>query len=256
MNPEYFVVIILVILSLAPIWGNINFVSASTADKYYEVGSSPYGKSYQEWMEDWWKWYVSVDKQHSPNFEGLVDGHEKVECSYNQNISSPVFHLWFINPDRGQIVEETCKVPAGKALAVPIDLGLMDYNDPKVDVKNEENLARIVKESNIYPNEFDITLDGVPLQFTNEESNKVTTDLFNITLPENNIWYEGPVENLTSVADGWILLIKPLPPGEHILKYTGGYRDHRSDPSIPVGQGNKDPYIQEVTYRLMVNSSA
>jgi hypothetical protein len=31
---------------------------------------------------------------------------------------------------------------------------------------------------------------------------------------------------------------------QYVLEYTGGYRDHRSDPSIPTGQGNKDPYIQ------------
>ena len=233
----------------------INFAKGSSDDRYFSLDSSPYGKSYQEWMEDWWKWYVSVDKLHSPNFEGLIDGHEQVECSYNQNISSPVFHLWFINPDRGQIVEESCNIPQGKAVAVPIDLGLMDYNDPKVDVKTEDNLARIVKESNIFPNEFDITLDGTPLNFTNDESNRVSTDLFNVTLPENNIWYDTAVESLSSVADGWILLLKPLTPGEHILKYTGGYRDHRSDPGIPTGQGNKDPYIQEVTYRLLVNST-
>ena len=231
---------------------NLNFVRASSSDEYFSVDSSPYDKSYQQWMEDWWKWYVSVDKQHSPNFEGLVDNHMQVECSYNQNTSSPVFNLWFINPDRGQVVEESCNIPQGKAIAVPIDLGLMDYNDPKVSVKTEDNLARIVKESNIYPNKFDITLDGTPINFTNDESNRVSTNLFNVTLPQNNIWYDEGVANLPAVADGWILVLKPLPPGEHVLKYTGGYRDHRSDPSIPTGQGNKDPYIQEVTYRLLV----
>ena len=252
---KFMFAILMTFLFLAPFFGNINFATASTNETYFGVDSSPYGKSYQDWMADWWKWYVSVDKQHNPNFEGLVDDYQQVECAYNQNSSSPVFHLWFINPDRGQIAEESCNVPAGKAIAVPIDLGLMDYHDPKVDVKTEDNIARIVKESNIYPNEFDVTLDGTPLQFANDDSNRVTTGLFNVTLPENNIWYDEAVEDDPSVADGWILLLNPLPPGEHVLKYTGGYRDHRSDPSIPVGQGNKDPYIQEVTYRLLVNST-
>jgi hypothetical protein len=47
-------------------------------------------------------------------------------------------------------------------------------------------------------------------------------------------------------------MLKPLPTGEHIIRYTTGYRDHRSDPTIPEGKGNKNPYIQEVTYRLIV----
>jgi hypothetical protein len=251
-NSKYsFIIVLGFMIVLMP---NLGFVRGSTdSQHFFPIDSDPFGIIYKEWMENWWKWYLSVDKQHNPNFEGLIAGHEQVECSYNQNTSSPVFHLWFINPDRGQTVEESCKVPEGKAIAVPIDLGLMDYNDPKVDVRTEENLARIVKESNIYPNVFDIKLDGMPLNFTNDESNRVLTDLFNVTLPENNIWYDEAVESLPSVADGWILLLKPLTPGEHILQYTGGYRDHRSDPSIPTGQGNKDPYIQQATYRILVD---
>jgi hypothetical protein len=39
-------------------------------------------------------------------------------------------------------------------------------------------------------------------------------------------------------------MLKPLPPGEHTLHYTTGYKVSRSDPSIPPGQGNTAPYTR------------
>ena len=46
------------------------------------------------------------------------------------------------------------------------------------------------------------------------------------------------------ITQGWWIMLKPLPPGEHTLHYTTGYKDSRSDPSIPPGQGNLAPYIR------------
>jgi hypothetical protein len=69
--------------------------------------------------------------------------------------------------------------------------------------------------------------------------------------PDRTLFGAAPGPSL-AVADGWYLMLKPLATGEHIIRYTTGYRDHRSDPTIPEGEGNKNPYIQEVTYRLIV----
>ena len=62
------------------------------------------------------------------------------------------------------------------------------------------------------------SLDGVSL--SNLENYRIQTDLFNFTLPENNIL------NLTSqttqaVADGNWLFLKPLPAGTHKLIAKG-----------------------------------
>ena len=85
----------------------------------------------------------------------------------------------------------------------------------------------------------------------NDEAHKVTSNLFNLTLPEDNIWGEPPGPD-KAITQGWWIMLKPLPPGEHTLHYTTGYKDSRSDPSIPPGQGNTAPYIQDVTHHLTV----
>jgi hypothetical protein len=97
----------------------------------------------------------------------------------------------------------------------------------------------------------DITLDGHPLALTNDEAYKVQSDLFNLTLPANNLWGE-PAGPDQAITQGWWLMLKPLPPDQHTVHYTMGYRDSKSDPTIPPGQGNQAPYIQDVTYRLVV----
>jgi hypothetical protein len=156
--------------------------------------------------------------------------------------------------EKGEKAVASCNIPEGKAVMVGIDNGWTDAGDPSTKGYDAQKLASYVKETNIYPNKFDITLDGKPVPLTNEEKYRVLSDPFNVTFPEDTMFDEPP-GTYQAVADGWYLMLKPLSPGEHILHYTTGYRDHRSDPTIPIGQGNKEPYIQDVTYRLLVKPS-
>ena len=77
------------------------------------------------------------------------------------------------------------------------------------------------------------------------------TDLVNFTLPPKNLWDE-PAGPDKGIGQGWFLFLKPVSPGVHILHYAIDYRDSRSDPTIPPGQGNNAAYIQDVKYRLIV----
>ena len=102
-----------------------------------------------------------------------------------------------------------------------------------VKIKLPAELVRIVTEGNVYPQiNMKLALNGKPLHLINDETHKVTSDLFNFTLPKDNIWEEpeGPDKGITQ---GWWIMLKPLPPGEHTLHYTTGYSDSRSDPQYP-----------------------
>jgi hypothetical protein len=145
----------------------------------------------------------------------------------------------------------TCNVPQNKSLLISIDGGTSDFSDPTVKTKTPAELVRLVTKSNIYPNSFGITLDGHPLALTNDEVNKVQSNLFKLSLPANNLWGE-PTGPDQAITQGWWVMLKPLPPGQHTVHYITGYRDSRSDPTIPPGQGNQSPYIQDVTYHLIV----
>lgn len=89
---------------------------------------------------------------------------------------------------------------------------------------------------------------GMPEDLTVEEP---LSNLEPVALPPKNLWDE-PAGPDKGIGKGWYLFLKPLSPGVHIVHYTTGYRDSRSDPTIPPGQGNNAAYIQDVTYRLVV----
>jgi hypothetical protein len=229
----------------------VNFVRGASWDPYsFPVNSSPYGVPYKDWTAKYWEWRVSVPKLNTPNYQD-APGYKSVECSYLQNQSSPVMFLPYVGKERGTVTTASCNIPHSKAIFIQIDGGLSDYSDPTVQPKTQDTLVNQVSRSNVYPNPFDITLDGQPLSLTNDESFKVQSNFFNFTLPPNNLWDE-PAGPDTGIGQGWYLFLKPLSPGVHVLHYTTGYRSTSSDPTIPPGQGNNAAYIQDVTYRLIV----
>ena len=132
-------------------------------------------------------------------------------------------------------------------------VALADYSDPAVQPKTLDTLVNQVSRSNVYPNPFDITLDGHPLSLTNDEAFKVQSDLFNFTLPPNNLWDEpeGPDKGIRArvVADS----------SNHFLQVNMFYIIPRDTGIQRVTQqifrldkGIYAAYIQDVTYRLIV----
>ena len=93
------------------------------------------------------------------------------------------------------------------------------------------------------------TLVGKPLYLTNDGAPRVTSSLFNLTPSEDNIWGEPPRPD-KAITQGWWIMLKPLCPREHTSHNTTGYKDSRSDLSIPQDKGNTASYMQDVTYHL------
>jgi len=229
-----------------------NIINARAfSDPYtFDVNSSPYGIPFKDWTAKWSSWYFSIPKEKQWNNRDST-GYVPEDCSYLQDQTNPVFYMPFVGAELGSKATMTCNVPQNKAILVPIDGATSDYSDPTVKTKTPNELIRLLTQSNIYPVSFDLTLDGHPLSITNEEKYKVTSNLFDLVLPANNIWGERPGPD-KAITQNWWVMLKPLPPGDHILHYFTGYRDSKSDPTIPPGQGNQSPYAQEVTYHIVV----
>jgi hypothetical protein len=244
----FIALVLIVSLAVTP-----SIVQAQGTDPYtFPVNSSPYGTAFKDWAAKWSAWINTVPKSQNWNFQNSPGvKYVPEDCSYLQNPASPVFFLPYVGAERGSVAAMTCNVPHDKAVIFQIDGATSDYSDPTVKTKTPAELIRLATQSNVYPNSFEVTLDGHPLAFTNDEGHKVQTDLYNLTLPADNLWGE-PAGPDHAISQGWWVMLKPLPPGQHTVHYTTGYRDSRSDPTIPPGQGNQAPYIQDVTYHLIV----
>lgn len=231
----------------------LSFVQAQGTDTFsFSENSSPYGIPYKDWTAKWAAWLYQINKTQNWNFQNAPGVKYKAEdCSYRQDPSSPVFFLPWVGIERGTTATQTCIVPHDKALLISVDGGTSDYSDPTVQPKTPARIIEILTKGNAYPNSFEATLDGKPLHLINDEVHKVQSHLFNLTLPRDNPWGE-PAGPDKAITQGWWLMLKPLPKGEHTVHYITGYKDSKSDPTIPPGLGNPAPYIQDVTYHLKV----
>jgi hypothetical protein len=80
-----------------------------------------------------------------------------------------------------------------------------------------------------------LTVDGKHLK--NLDQHRFQSAAYNFTLPEDNILGENETKSI-SVADGFWVMLKPLPRGKHTIHFEGGPLD--------------GSWLQDVTYTIFV----
>jgi hypothetical protein len=179
---------------------------------------------------------------------------DTADCSEGQ--SGP---LWFlggtfavVETSPGVILGQanrTCAVPVGKALFFPIvnaECSTVEGNGTTEQELREcaETLGNL-----IIPESLEATIDGVPLKGLRRY--RVQSPLFRFgPLPANNLLeflgVPAPAGTTSpAVSDGVHLLLHPLSPGRHTIRYYGEL--DLSDFGNP-----GDKFIQDITYHLMV----
>jgi hypothetical protein len=175
----------------------------SSTPQFYLKDSSPYGTPYADWIKKWWQWNVSVPKAEHPQTN------PKTVCA--TKVSGQVS---FIAQSYQGPQHYSCTIPAKNAIMVPISTGsctsIEAHSTKLADLVNcasngDQHLT------------FKATLDGVRLN--NLENNYATTNLFDMTLPNNN-FEDLKGGTYPTGAGGYFVFLKPLPAGEHNLHVT------------------------------------
>src|SRR6266571_8232099 len=208
--------------------------------------SHPFGKTYGEWNDGLWQWFFSVPASKSP---GLATN-GALDCSVGQS-----GNVWFLAGPflTSGSFTRSCTVPVGKALLIPLINSWVDNvcnngqppNPPPFTV---DQLRAFAASGVIPPANLHASIDGNPV--TNLESYRAISPVFSYTLlpsPDNLIdaafgvslpglcW---PSLTVTpAVADGFYIMLTPLPAGSHRINFGG------SGPGITL----------DVTYNLTVN---
>jgi hypothetical protein len=170
------------------------------------IQSNPFGKSYAEWSATWWKWANSIPS----NLDPIVDQTGE-NCDVQQSGK-----VWFLAGSEGETVVRECTIPQGKAILFPIISAICyqpaDAFDEEVERENCANLIDLV--SNL-----EVTVDGKELQGLNQY--RVQSPVFTQTLGENNPLDEPAGTTIEAVADGYWIMLTPLPRGEHEIHFIG-----------------------------------
>ncbi len=196
--------------------------SPSASANIFPAEATPYGKSYEEWAAAWWQWLLPIPKDESPQ--------EGADCDVNQ--SGQVF---FLAGNFGGTSTRSCAIPAGKAILFPV-LNATQANCPELAgggytceaSMDEATLRAGVSWAIDLDHTLTLEIDGDSVEGLADY--RIQSDMFNTGAPaeaEDRLWSicSGPIrENSCGVpvgtprgvvTDGYWVMLRPLPPGEH-----------------------------------------
>ena len=172
------------------------------------ISSKPYGKSYGEWSFEWWQWFSSIPSGSNPGEDTTGKS-----CALSQNDSN----MWFLTLTFGfDKATRTCTIPAQRAIFVPILSSICDKSEYP-ELKTKDDLLKCAQQFN-EGIQRDLFLEVDGKQIKSLENYRASSPLTNITWPEHNV-FGGPIGSFESVADGFYVILDPLPPGEHVHPY-------------------------------------
>jgi hypothetical protein len=184
--------------------------AGSTSVNIFPPGSEPYGLPYAKYIENFWKWILSIPAKDNP-----IDDPTGEKCAIGQSkTNSSVFYLAFNN---GGVSERTCKVPAGKGLFIPVmQVELSEKDTPGATIEELKLSAKTDQDS---VNSLYLRIGDKEYNFEDLRDYRTATDGFDINYADNGIF--GIVEGgpTTGVADGYYILTEPIQKGNYTIHY-------------------------------------
>jgi hypothetical protein len=194
-------VLLLLIVAIIP-----HSMADSNNPGVFSINSNPYGSTYGEWSSKWWQWLAQIPSSINP-----VNDKTGANCAQGQN--GPV---WFLAGSTGRPAIRDCSMPAGKAILFPALTSECSYAEDST-LKTETQLRSCAVNS-VQGGIAQVSVDGMNFQAL--QTYMVQSPLFNFTFPKDNI-FGAPAGPTQSVSDGILLLLQPLPPGNHTVHFTG-----------------------------------
>jgi hypothetical protein len=192
---------------------NSSDLKSSDASLVFPVNSHPYGKSYAEWGESFFRWQVGFDCAHYPYYD-------QTGALQNQNQHGSVFFLAGapLKPVPLTTNREVT-VPANVSLFVP----LIYYYSNTCAAAPMDDLVGDVTGFVGLMDQLTLTIDGEPVTATNYQTitpvftYTANADLANCT---GDLCFDG-LQHDVALGGYWVIL-KKLSPGRHVIHTTGG----------------------------------
>jgi len=183
------------------------YLQNATLQKLYTREESPFGKSWEKWVELWWQWCYSFPEGSSPVAD-LTGQFSKNGQSYDS--------VWFLAGTFGGKAERNCTITKEMAIFFPILNDIISYyTDPQL--KTQSDLDAYAKLDLDHTNFISAKVDGH--EIPNLYSYRVHSHLFPISVPNKND-KEFRVKT-EAISDGYWLFLKPLSSGMHKLQFIG-----------------------------------
>src|SRR5688572_14857423 len=215
------------------------YITSSDSTKFVEASEvsvflpneKPFGLTYGEWSAEWWKWLLSSPTTSNPSTDRTGQ-----YCNVNQNN----LNVWFLAGTSGGYEERECSIPEGRAILVsPIEVICSFAEYP--ELKTEEDLHNCAKSDQDAVKDVKLIVDSIPIK--DLQKYRVGSSLFNVTLPENNI-FGVPPQTTEAISDGTFVMLKELPVGHHTIYASGVLVDFTTTSNLN--------FVSEVKYDINV----
>ncbi|RPI82948.1 MAG: hypothetical protein EHM34_06100 [Nitrosopumilales archaeon] len=212
----------------------MSVTAASNSLKIFPPGGNPYGLSYSEHIQNFWKWILAIPAKDNPFNDKTGE-----KCATGQSNTSSIFYL---SPNGGGKSERTCEVPVGKALFIPVmQVEISDLEYPGASVKELSDSAKKDQDS---VNSLYLKIDDKEYKYDNLTKYRIHTEPFKTTWPDNAIFGVVKGGNSTVVADGFHIITEPLAKGNHTIHFKSSLIC--SDPDCA------DPnFVQDLNYNII-----
>jgi hypothetical protein len=213
------------------------------------------GKTYKQWVVSFWQWVNGID--NGPFYPNpLINCSRPISIGQSGSVwywatPSPYFHALDV-PDVPQVCDQSADViPAGTSiLLATLDTFSSTLLPPGAYTPTKASGERAIADrfADRIQDMF-VTVDNVPVN--DIESYRVATDRFTFTAAFR--WVFGLPEQTygtgTGAANGYYLMLRPLPPGPHTIHYGGRFHYLARD----FGPGTPPPdYVVDVTLLVTI----
>jgi hypothetical protein len=235
---------VLVTLSILLFSATVTVPIAYAVDVFHKE-ELPFGKPYEDWVQDWWRWNAAIPGDPVTTFAGVKEN----GCLINKE--GPVVML--IDPAIGGEHHQRCEISSNQGILISAWSAECDGSVKGSENKSFKELSECARDQDLGKVTANVWVDNKPIAQVKAEDLKTTnlinaTELatkgFNITTPENsNLAVDYPGTHL-GAAHGWYIFLKPLPVGEHTVRYVNDVRE------TTLGAGNTNN--ADITYTLNV----
>jgi hypothetical protein len=181
-------------------------ISNSQSEFVYSLKDKPYGKSWEEWTTEWWKWILSLPKKVNP---GIDETGEKLQ------IDPDMARVLFLPGTFGGFAERHYRIPS-RAILLPVINFITSFHE-EPQISTELGLVERAKNDIDDISNTWASVDGVNVSV---KDFRVRSSTFNLNLVEDNVF--GIRAGVTKAAhDGYWLFLRPFEEGEHLVQVFG-----------------------------------
>lgn len=196
--------------------GNFNYTGLTNVTDLdiskltYDINSNPFNISYSDWTTKWWQWAYSVSSNANPSYDDTGK-----YCSQNQD--GPV---WYLTLSYKHPVTRICDIPENTSLLITLLNSECSFAEFPL-LKTENELRECARSMQDIVTGGNASINGIDIP--NKQIYQVKSDLFNFTLPINNI-LNLPSQTTQAISDGIWVFLKPLLIGNYELKFKGNIK--------------------------------